>query len=68
MIASDGTEDTTSEEVKKWAPAFENYTFTEQDGGTLLSIDIDIADEWKTMFEDMWPKALVILKQLAEQR
>lgn len=67
MVDSDGTEDTTSEEVMKWKPSFENYTFVEQDGGTLLVIDIDIPSEYKAMFEDMWPKALAILKDLAEK-
>lgn len=59
--------DTTSDEVKKWAPAFENYTFIEKDGGTEVVIDQDINDEYKAMFEDMWPKALDALKELAEK-
>ncbi len=66
-IIQNGVEDTTSEEVKKWTPAFENYTFTEKDGGTEVSVDMDVADEYKGMFEDMWPKALQILKELVEE-
>lgn len=66
-IIKDGVEDTTSEEAKKWTPAFENYTFAEKDGGTELSVDIDIVDEYKEMFEGMWPKALQVLKELAEK-
>ena len=66
-IINDGVVDTTSEEVKKWTPAFENYTFTEKDGGTELTIDVDVADEYKGMFEDMWPKALEVLKTLSEE-
>ena len=66
-IVKDGVEDTESEEAKAWAPAFENYTFTEKDGGTEVSVDMDIDDEHKAMFEDVWPKALAVLKELAEK-
>jgi uncharacterized protein YndB with AHSA1/START domain len=46
---------------------FENYTFKEKDGGTELIVDIDIKDEYKDMFNGMWPKALEVLKQLVEK-
>jgi hypothetical protein len=66
MINESGEIDTTSEEVKKWTPAFENYTFTDKEGGTEVLVEIDVADEWKDMFNDMWPRALTILKEVAE--
>lgn len=66
-IYKDGVEDTTSDEAKKWAPAFENYTFEVVEGGTKLSIDQDIEPEHKEMFETMWAKALQKLKELAEK-
>lgn len=66
-MIKDGVVDTTSDAVKKWLPAFENYTFKEVDGGTELLIDIDITDEYKVMFEDMWPRALQVLKELSER-
>ncbi len=62
-----GVIDTTSEEVKKWTPAFENYTFKEKDGGTELVVEIDVSEVYKEMFEGMWPKALAVLKALAEK-
>lgn len=65
-IINNGVVDTSSEAVKKWAPAFENYTFTEQSDGTLLEIDMDIDAEYKAIFEEMWPKALQILKTICE--
>lgn len=46
---------------------FENYTFNEKDGGTELVVDINVKDEYKDMFNGMWPKALDTLKQLAEK-
>lgn len=66
-IYKNGVEDTESEEAKKWAPAFENYTFIHRDGGTEVKIDQDIIDEYKEMFEEIWPKALEILKELSEK-
>jgi hypothetical protein len=66
-MIKDGIEDTTSEEVKKWTPAFENYTFTERDGGTEVTVDIDTAEEFEEMFKEMWPKALGMLKEICER-
>ena len=62
-----GVEDTTSEEVKKWTPAFENYTFKSTEDGTEVIVDIDINDEYLDMFNDLWPKALQKLKEIAER-
>jgi uncharacterized protein YndB with AHSA1/START domain len=62
----DGVEDRTSEKVKEWAGAKENYTLKEANGVTTLAIDMDITDEYKDMFTEMWPKALEKVKALAE--
>ena len=61
-----GIEDTTSEKVKQWAGAMENYTLTEVDGKTELTVDMDIAEEYKDYFLTTWPKALEKIKELAE--
>lgn len=66
-IVKNGVEDTTSEEAKKWAPAFENYTFREKKGMTEVLVDMDMEDEYAEMFKDMWPKALKKLKELSEK-
>ena len=63
----DGQEDTTSDEVKKWLPAFENYSFNERNGVTEVVVDVDTDDDHQAMFEEMWPKALQDLKELAER-
>lgn len=65
-IVKDGVEDTTSDEVKIWAGSTENYTLKGENGTTELTVDMDISDEYKAMFETMWPNALAILKRLAE--
>lgn len=62
-----GVEDTTSDAVKAWSGSVENYTLKEVNGKTELSIDMDIADEYKDMFSKMWPNALAIVKRLAEE-
>ena len=46
---------------------FENYTFTERDGGTEVLIEMDTSSQFKEMFETMWPKALEKLKEVAER-
>lgn len=62
----DGVEDTTSERVKVWAGSHENYTLKEKDGLTELTVDLDIPEEFKDMFSQMWPKALTVVKNLSE--
>ena len=62
-----GVEDTTSEKVKAWAPAYENYTFAESAGGTALSVSLDIWSELEPYMLDTYPKALALLKDLCEQ-
>ena len=62
-----GVEDTTSEKVKDWAGATENYTLKETDGKTELVVDMDINEEFAEMFKNIWPKALKSLKELAEK-
>ncbi len=66
-VVQDGNEDTSSEAVKGWAGAHENYTLTEKNGGTEVLVEIDTVDEYKQMFEEMWPRAVQKLKELAEK-
>jgi uncharacterized protein YndB with AHSA1/START domain len=63
----DGVEDRTSDKVKEWAGGTENYTLRESNGVTTLDIEMDITDEYKDMFKEMWPKALEQVKKLSEQ-
>lgn len=63
----DGVEDTTSDRVKAWAGAHENYTLKKNNDQTELTIDMDITEEFKEMFAQIWPKALANVKQLSEQ-
>ena len=62
-----GVEDTTSDRVKQWAGATENYTLKEQDGKTDVIVNIDITEEFAEMFKDIWPKALSNVKEISER-
>lgn len=66
-LISNGEVDTTSDEVKKWVPSFENYTFKEEHGITTLKVEIQTPEVYKAMFEEMWSKALSSLKLLCEK-
>ena len=66
-LIMNGEVDTTSDEVKKWTPSFENYTFTDLGSGTELRVDMQIEDEYVTMMNDTWPNALKVLKKLCEK-
>lgn len=67
-MIKNGVEDLESEEVKKWAGAFENYTLKPSNGGTDLLIEMDIEDSYKDYFMEAWPKALEKVKELAEKQ
>ncbi|HVF97326.1 MAG TPA: hypothetical protein VM871_08405 [Flavisolibacter sp.] len=63
-----GVEDRTSEKVKTWAGARENYTLKDNNGATDLVVEMDMADEYVEMFTKMWPPALENVKSLAEKQ
>jgi hypothetical protein len=51
-----------------WAGAREDYHFSEANGVTTLRIEQDMVSEYEAMFNEMWPKALKLLKALAESK
>ncbi|MEK7615185.1 MAG: SRPBCC domain-containing protein [Patescibacteria group bacterium] len=69
-MVQNGIEDLSSEKVKDWSGALENYTFQEVDGKTEVIIDLEMGGEEDSahieMFKEMWPPALEKLKTLAE--
>lgn len=64
----DGVEDTTSEAVRAWTPAYENYAFRDVEGGTELGVEMDVRPEDQAAMKGMWNGALAVLKVLAEHR
>lgn len=63
---SDGVEDVTSEAVRAWAPAYENYMFIGVPEGTKLVVELDVPGEWEQYMNEAWPRALALLKQHSE--
>ena len=61
-----GVEDTHSEAIRAWAPAYENYSFLPTALGTRLVVDQDVTPEFEQYVALAWPKALQRLKQLCE--
>ena len=61
-IVKDGKEDTTSDEVKGWAGALENYTFKEKNGKTEVLVDLDSHEDYAEMFNGMCLKLYRSLK------
>ncbi|MOA63191.1 hypothetical protein D3C78_1888330 [compost metagenome] len=52
--------------MKAWTPAFENYAFAEKDGGTEVTVELDMPEDFFEHADESWPKALEKLKALAE--
>ena len=65
-MVSGGEEITTGPEVEAWAGAEESYTLTEENGVTKLDVEMDVAEDMLDYFNDTWPKALDVLKELSE--
>jgi uncharacterized protein YndB with AHSA1/START domain len=65
-IVQDGKEIFSGSKVDTWAGALENYTFTELNGKTLLSIDAEADQNFKSYFIETWPRALRKLKEICE--
>ncbi|HSK10558.1 MAG TPA: hypothetical protein VK911_13345 [Vicinamibacterales bacterium] len=63
-----GVEDTDSEEVRSWAPSFENYLLSDAGSSTGLQVDIDVTPEFEEYMTKTWPKALATLKVICEGR
>jgi hypothetical protein len=64
----DGVDDTTSNEIKSWAPSYENYSLEKlDDQKTRFVVDMDLIDDYYDMFLDLWPKALAKLKEVSEE-
>lgn len=66
-IIQNGEEITTGSEIEGWAGAFENYSFSEKKGKTLLAVDLDSNQEFMSYFTETWPKALDVLKAICER-
>lgn len=53
-------------EVEKWANGFENYTFENDNGSTIVTVDLDTTEDFVSYMDEAYPKALNRLKELCE--
>jgi hypothetical protein len=65
-LVKNGVEVTEGPEVEKWANGFENYTFKENNGATLVTVDLDTAEDFLEYMKQTYPKALDKLKEICE--
>lgn len=54
-------------EVEKWANGFENYTFEENNGKTIVTVELDTTDDFTGYMNETYPKALDKLKEICEK-
>lgn len=66
LVKSD-VEITEGPEVEKWANGFENYTFGENNGITMVTIDLDTREDFLGYMNETYPKALDKLKEICEK-
>lgn len=66
-IYQNGEEITSGAAVESWAGSLENYSLQEENGKTRIEVEMDSNDDFKNYFEETWPKALHMLKQLCEE-
>ncbi len=62
----DGVEDTESEAVRSWAPAFENYHLVPIGESTEVRVAQQVTAEYEDYMKEIWPKALAKLREICE--
>lgn len=63
-----GQEITEGPDVDTWANGFENYSFEEGQGFTIVTVDLDIPDDFQAYMNQTYPKALDRLKEICEKQ
>ncbi len=53
-------------EAEKWANGFENYTFSEYNGTTTVTVELDTSPDFWDYMQEAYPKALDKLKEICE--
>jgi uncharacterized protein YndB with AHSA1/START domain len=66
IVHQNGSEDTQSDLAKNWMGVTETYVLKNVDGMTELSVDIKTYADHVNMFNDCWPEALQLLKDICE--
>jgi hypothetical protein len=56
------------EAPQDWGEATESYLLEETENGTILKSEIQTPDEFKEFFEEKFPKALEVIKNLSQNQ
>lgn len=64
---ANGKEDTSSEKVKSWAGALEEYHLSEKNGITTLTASAQTEEEWEDSMKNGFVKGLEVVKSLSEK-
>lgn len=67
-LVKNGIETTEGHEVEKWANGLENYSFKENNGVTLVTVDLDTTHDFIEYMNQIYPKALEKLKEISENK
>lgn len=62
-----GVEQPANQEIEQWEGTTESFTLNENNGVTELTVEVNATDEYKDHFHSTFPKALKMVKQLAEE-
>lgn len=65
-LLKEDKEITEGPEVEKWANGFENYTFEEDNGIIIVTVDLDTNEDFLDYMNQTYPKALNKLKEICE--
>lgn len=63
----DGVEDTESDRVKAWNGSLEAYFLDENNGKTVLRVEVDVDSSYKDMMDNGFTKGLEVVKNLSEK-
>ncbi|MEW6506584.1 MAG: SRPBCC domain-containing protein [Bacteroidota bacterium] len=65
-IVMNGKQIKSGPELEGWIGAFENYSYQEHNGKTILKVELDTNKQFKEYFLETYPKALEKLKSICE--
>ena len=57
---------TSGPDVEKWANGYENYSFEENNGSTIVTVDLDTSDDFVEYMNEKYPLAMQKLKEICE--
>ncbi|OJU55630.1 MAG: hypothetical protein BGN96_12140 [Bacteroidales bacterium 45-6] len=66
-LIENGVEITDGAGLAQWQNLEESYHYEEADGLTMLTVEVEIPDDYVEIFSSLWPKALDELKSIVEE-